>query len=344
MLYPFFKAGATDLVKDYDIKEFYPDINQNTPWANLKPYLRHAIQLYVLPYVGQTLYNDICTKIQAETALTDEQELFAEKLKDVCAHYAIMHMLPKKKTIIASMGAVGNVGVEGTTSSNIWEYKTTLWSLVQDADRLMDNLLAYLQKMVDESVAYFVTNWKEEPAFTEISSGFFRQTKDFQKYHPINNSLRQFKALVPMMTEVSERIILPILCQDQYDRLLEAISDGDATAAETKLLDKVRKVVAKFTIYEAAIGLPILSEREGFRVISNTDAIDRLAFDSEALKIGINGLREHSEKAGKTATADLVKFLWDNEDDYPLWSESTCNKSTNPDTELWCDGPGAVML
>jgi hypothetical protein len=345
MIYPFKKAGSatTDLVKDYDLKEHYPDVNMNTPWNNLSPYMRQAIRSYVVPFIGRTLYEDICNKIQAATALDDVQAEFAERLKDVCAHYGIMHMLPKKKTIVASFGAVENNAKEGTTSS-IWGFKTTLWSLVQDADRMMDELLGFLQEMVEEGEVYFIENWKDEPAYSSVSSGFFRQIGDFQKYHPINNSLRTFKTLVPFMEEVSERIILPLICQEQYDRLLTAVKDNDATDAEKKLIHLVRKVVAKFTVYEAAIGLPILAEHDGFRVISNTDAIDRLAYDSEAIKTAIQGVREHAERSGNTAKADLVSFLISNQTDYPLWENSPCNKTGSETFQVVCEGPGAVML
>lgn len=346
MVYPFKKtAGATtDLVKDYDLKAHYPDVNMNTPWANLSPYLRHAIRTYVLPYVGKTLYNDICEKIQAGTTLDDVQTEFAEMLKDVCAHYAIMHMLPKKKTIIASMGAVENVATEGTTASSLWGFKTTMWSLVNDADRMMDEMLAFLQEMVEESEGYFITNWKDKPAYDAVSTGFFRKTLDFEPYHAIGKSLRTFKSLVPFITEVSERVILPIVCQEQYDRLLLAVKDNDATADETKLLHHVRKVVAKYAVYEAAIGLPIVAERDGFRVISNTDAIDQRAYSQETITQAIQGLREHSERTAKTATADLVQFLITNKADFPLWEASDCNKTGETNCNIYSNGRGAVML
>ena len=347
-LIPFLKTNgaSTDLVKDYDFKSHYPDVNMNTPWANIAPYLRQSVRTYVLPYIGAELYNDICTKIQDGDTLTDEQNDFAELLKDVVAHYAIMAMLPKKKTIIASMGAVGNQATEGTTTSVIWEYKTTLWAVVQDADRMMDELLAYLQEQVEDGTSYFVTNWKETPAHDSISAGLFRQVSDFQKYYNINNSLRTFKSLVPLMDEVAERVIVPIISQNQYDRLIEAVKEGDATTEEARLLHLVRKVLAKNTVYEAAVGLPILAERDGFRVISNTDAVDQRAYDSAIITTAIQGIREQSERAGNTAKADLVDFLYTNKADFPLWEASNSNR-LNEQYDIYpiiTHGNGGVML
>lgn len=348
MIYPFRKTtgATTDLVKDYNIKDHYPDVNMNTPWTNISPYLRQAIRTYVMPYIGATIYDDIVDKLQNEDALTASQETFAEMLKDVCAHYCIMHMLPKKKTIIASMGAVSNIATEGTTGSNIWEFKTTLYSVMQDADRMMEEMLQYMQEQVEAADAYFVTNWKEADAYTTLSAGLFRQVGDFQEYHNIGKSLRTFKAMVPLMKEVEERVIIPIICQDQYDRLAEAIEENDATADEAKLLHLVRKVLAKYTVYEAAVGLPILSEQDGFRVISNVDAVDQRQYNSDVITSAIQGIREYSQRAGKTSEADLVQYLYDNADTFPLWEASDCNKlnSINPAASVYYNGPGAVML
>lgn len=345
MVYPFKKTtgATTDLVKDYNFKEHYPDVNMNTPWANLSPYLRQAIRTYVLPYVGKTLYNDICEKIQAGTTLDDVQTEFAELLKDVCAHYAIMHMLPSKKTIIASMGAVENVATEGTTASSLWGFKTTLWAVCQNADRMMDELLAFMQVQVEESEDYFIDNWQNEPAYTNLSSGIFRKLSDFSESHKVN-SLRTFKAMVPFMAQVEEQMLVPVLCQEQYDRLIAGLTANDLTVNELSLLTKCRRMVAKFTVYEASMGLPVIAEQDGFRVISNADAVDQRAYSSEVIVQAIQGMSQQAERAGKTAYADLVAFLYTNKADYPLFLDSDCCKTEGVNTDVLCAGPGAVFI
>ncbi len=346
MTFPFKKTvgATTDYVKDYDLKTYYPDINMNMPWANISPYMREAINSFVLPYVGDTLYDEIVDTLQAGDAMTPAVEKFVDYLRDVCARYMVMVAHLNKTQVLASMGAVSNVATEGTTGTSLWEYKTKLWAVSQAADRILEEMLGYLQKQVEANVTYFVTNWAETTAYTALSSGLFRQVSDFQTFHNINNSLKTFKSLVPFAKEVEERIILPLLAQDQYDRLLEAITENDATADEIKLLDKVRKVVAKYAVYEASIGLAIISEQDGFRVISSTDAIDQRAYSSEVITQAIQGIREHAERSGKTAVGDLVSFLATNKADFPLWEASTANKTGNTNAEIYYAGPGAILI
>lgn len=339
-------AAGSEKVSDFDFKKHYPDVNQNMAWANIEPYVRQAVSSYVLPFLGKKLYDDIVAKATATTLPTDAAQLeLIERLKDVAAYYAVMHTLPKKKTIIASMGAVENVATEGTTGSSLWGFKTTLWSVAQDADRLMDELLAFLEKQAEATSGYFVDNWKTEPAYTSASTRFFRNTAQFQEFQNINRSLRTFMALRAIIEECADRHILPLLCRDQFDALISAISAKNETTEQKKLLALVRKSLAKWATYQASIEMPILAERDGFRVIGNVDAVDARAYSSEVITSAIQGIREGAERSAKTATADLAAFLRENGDDYPLWKASMCNP-VNGQTgcEIWSAGAGGVFI
>jgi hypothetical protein len=139
-------------------------------------------------------------------------------------------------------------------------------------------------------------------------------------------------------------MLVPVLCQEQYDRLVAGLTDNDLTVNELSLLTKCRRMVAKYTIYEASMGLPVIVEQDGFRVISNADAIDQRAYSQETITQAIQGLREYSERTAKTATADLVQFLITNKADYPLWEASDCNKTGETNSYIYSNGRGAVML
>lgn len=353
MLLPFKKlttaTAGTEKVLDFDFKKSYPDVNRNMDWAGLEPYARQAVQTYVLPYLGKKLYDDITATIHGSTPTTDAAKLeLIDRLRDVAAYYTIMHTLPKKKTIVASMGAVENVATEGTTGSSLWGFKTTLWSVAQDADRMMDELLAFLESQVEGAtpVAYFVDNWKTEPAYTSASTRFFRNTGQFQEFQNIERSLRTFKSLRAIIEECADRHILPLLCQAQFDALVTAIAAKNESDPQKKLTARVRKALAKWATYQASIEIPILAERDGFRVIGNIDAVDQRAYSAEVITTAIQGIREAAERSARTATADLAAFLAENAADYPLWKDSKCNPAngTGGGCEVYSDGPGAVWL
>lgn len=326
MLLPFKKltsaVAGTEKVSDFDFKKGYPDVNQNMAWANIETYARQAVRSYILPLVGRDLYDDICTKIAANS-LTTAQTEFAEMLRDVAALYTVMVALPRKKTIIASMGAVENTASDGTTASSLWGFKTTMWAVTQDADRMMDELLAFIETTAATSgETYFNTNWKSKPVADVAATAFFRNVGDFQKYHPISRSLRTFRALQPIINEEAERQILPILRRPQFDALAAALKTGTSTTAQTALAHQVRKALAKWAVWQATMTLPVLPDQDGFRVISNIDAVDQKSYSQEVMSQAIQGLREGAERSAKTCTADLIEFLYANQADYPLWFDA----------------------
>ncbi|HRI58345.1 MAG TPA: hypothetical protein PK228_01435 [Saprospiraceae bacterium] len=347
---PIFKKAsgspsATDKVGDYNFKDFYPDTNRNMLWSELNPYVRQATRRFILPFVGRDLYDDIADMIEDDDVMTAEQTEFTERLRDAVAYCAIMTALPKKKTVVASMGAVENIAKEGTTGSSLWSFRTTLWSVAQDADRCVDELLDYLEARVKAGDVYFDL-WKDSEAFTIGKADLFRTTADFQVFQNINNSRRTYLAMLPILKQATKTHLIPILGQEQYDELVEGLQANDLSAEELLLLDMVRAALAAWAVYYATQKLPVLPDQDGFRVISNADAIDQRAYSAEVTQSAIERIRAGAEQDARTNTADLQAFLAANADDYTTWKDSAANPANNADYYVTPFGGehGAVML
>lgn len=341
----FSKTGSTDKVGDYDFKSHYPEVNRNMSWSELEPYIRQATRRFVLPFLGEPLYNDFADKVEHNTALDADQSECLERLRDAVAYSAIMVALPKKKTVISSMGAIEKVATEGTTGSSLWGFKTTLWSVAQDADRAMDELLDFLEMQVVAGNPYFDL-WKTSPAFLNGKADFFRTTKEFQVYQNINNSRRTLMAMLPIIKQATKRHIIPAISEAQYDELLTKFQDNDLDDDEKKLLDLVRAALAAWTVYYATDKLPILPDQDGFRIISNAEAVDQRSYSAEVTQSAITRLKYAAEADARQNTAELVIWLHDHADEFPLWKSSGANPANNTSGLF---GPystdyGAVML
>lgn len=328
--------AVTDKVGDYNFKEHYPDVNRNMSWSELTPYIRQATRRFILPYVGQELYDDIADKVLAGTVLDAPQTEFLERLRDAVAYCTIMVILPKKKTVVASMGAVENIATEGTTGTSLWGFKTTLWSVAQDADRNTDELMSYLEEQVRNNNTYFDL-WKNSTAFSAGRAPLFRTTAEFQEQQNINSSRRTFIAMLPIIRQVSKVHIIPAISQEQYDELVTQVATNTLTAENTTLLDLVRNAQAAWTVYYAAEKLPILPDQDGFRLISNAEAVDQRAYSSETTLRAIEGIKYSAENEVRRSMADLIAFLHEHSDDYPTWKDS----AANPDNDT--DGPWAPL-
>lgn len=337
--------GPNDKVGDYNFKDHYPDVNRNMMWSELEPYIRQATRRFILPFIGQDLYDDLADTIQAGGALSDPQKEFVERLRDAVAYCAIMTTLPKKKTVVASMGAVENVAKEGTTGTSQWGFRTTLWSIAQDADRNTDEMLEYLEARVKAGDTNFDL-WKDNDAFLVGKSDLFRLTGDFQACQNINNSRRTYLTLLPVLKQVVKQHIVPILSQAQYDALVTAIREDTLTAEQDLLLGHVRAAAAAWAVYYATNKVAVLPDQDGWRVIGNSDAVDQRSYSAEVTQGAIQRIRDAAEQDARMNTADLTVFLAENADDYPLWKASSSNPANDTSYPVMPFGTdyGAVMM
>ena len=338
--------ASTDVVGDYNFKAFYPEVNRNMAWSELEPYITQATRRFILPFIGLEFYDEVADLIQADDDLLNGREEFVELLRFAVAYHTMAIALPAKKTVMASMGAVENQASEGTTTSTQWGFRTTLWAVAQAADRNMDDLLSFLEKEVADDNATFDA-WKDDAAYNIGKSDLFRHTADFQQYQNINSSRRSFIAMLPTIKQCARQYIVPVISQEQYDDLVAKVkAAAELEAADKKLLENVRAALAAWTVYQASNKLAILPDQDGWRVISNADAIDTRSYSAEVTKAAIQAIRDGAEQDARTNTADLMAFMYENKADYELYSAS----SSNPDNEKSYFIPpigseyGAVML
>lgn len=335
---------SPEQVGDTDFKEHYSGVNHSMAWDELKPAIRQATQKFVLPYIGEDLYDDLAAIYQADADdLTDEQAKAVELIQDCVAFYTIYHILPEKQSVVASMGVVQNTPIQGSQPTNQWSWKAKRWSALENGDAFLDKLLTYLEKQVTDEVDYFDL-WKNSAAYNVKTSSFFRQTAQLDDYLNIKESRRSFVSLVKYMRDVEEDVILPLLCTDQFEALKAADLDADGLA----LLAKVRKAVAFLGLYEAIPHHRIVIDGDGFRIVSQTDQFDdRRNLTNNNHEAAINDLSQRAERKGRQYLSELRVFLKENEDTYTLWRDSTCNAAATVKSHSIVaspDGVGAIGI
>jgi len=336
-------APATPLVGDTNFKSHYSGVNISMAWAELEPAVRQATEKFVLDYIGAELYDDLAAMFNAGDSLTDEQAKALQLLQDAVAFYAIYHILPEKNSVVASMGVVQNTPEGGSQPTNQWGWKAKRWSALENADTFLDRLLAYLEKMVADEVAYFDL-WKSSAAYNVKKSDFFRSTDVLDELLNIQRSRRSFISLVRFMKQVEEDVIKPILCDDLYAAMLESpLSDENAL-----LLPYIRRAVAYLGAAEAIPHHRIVIDGDGFRVVSQLDGFDeRRNLTNNTHEAALGSLLLRCEEQGRKAVARLSKFLEDNVEEYPLYRDSPCREKPASKAHSIVDsssGMGAVGL
>lgn len=315
-------APAVPLVGDTNFQEHCSGVNTSMAWAELEPAVRQATEKFVLDYIGEELYDDLAEKFQDDDALTDAQAKTLQLLQDVVAFYSIYHILPEKNSVVASMGVVQNTPDGGSQPVNQWGWKAKRWSALENADTFLDRLLAYLEKQVEASVAYFDL-WADSDAYNVKTSDFFRHTAELDEYLNIQRSRRSFISLVRFLKQVEADVIKPLLCDDLYAAMLTA----PLSAENALLLPYIRRAVAYLGAVEAIPHHRIVIDGDGFRVVSQVDGFDeRRNMTNNVHESAIGALMLRCEEQGRKAIARLAKFLEDNVEDYPDYETSTCRE------------------
>jgi hypothetical protein len=310
-----------ETVGDTNFKEHYPSAAKNMAWATLTPFIRQATRKYIIPFIGEQIYNVIADAYDTDTVSVGVQEDFLQRLQDIQAYYTIHHAMPVLNGIISDMGVQETTATEATSSPiAMWRYKNMRWEVCETADDFLDELLSYMEQKVEDEEAFFDT-WKNSDAYTANASSFFRLTSELQQHIHIRRSRRTFIALLPFLKKAEKTKVKPLICQDQYDDLKTKVADDTLAADDTRLLEMVQPVVAHYGLMMALPHLKLHIGSDGIKSVSSTDGMNKKEAAREA---AIQELGMTLEEEARTALSDLKAFLYENADTYTLWKDSDC--------------------
>lgn len=140
------------------------------------------------------------------------------------------------------------------------------------------------------------------------------KTIDEIKNHVAVTTGLSFATIKMEIKRAERKYLLPYLGSDQYEALNTAYNSAQMTTAQTALLDYARDVVAPFAISQS---LPIIQVQINDAGIQNVDT----QTEKNAQQWKVDMLNEdYLLKNGWEAIEELMKFLENNADDYPLWA------------------------
>lgn len=328
--------NGAELVGDTKFKEFYPEVNKNTKWTEVTPYIRQATEKYVLPYIGKPLYEDIADKYHSDAALQPFEEELLYRLQLAVAYYTAVFGIPKKLDVWSSMGIVNNTPNGGSAPVTQWNYKAKLYDVTCTADDFMDALMELLETQLRAGNNYVVTLWKNEACYLKGTTPIFRHTWEFQEYYPILNNRRTFLMLTTHLRTAAEKYLLPILCENMWLELSAQYQTGNLTPANALLLKKCRLMLAPWAIAECVPLHTFRLDEDGFKAISSTDGMDMRDNAVKNLRqTRIEAIKYKAEETARQFTQDLIAFLYEHAEDYPTWKASPCCKKK--DSEIDCN-------
>lgn len=335
-----FKPTNGTTIGKSNFKNHYPHAEGSMTFDDIKPTIRQATQSYILPYIGLEMYEALASTYNGQTQPTGEKALVLQYLQDAIAHYTIYSAMPYMPFVVSSAGMQKVQPTEGAVTPTHGERKDTRWNAHIDADRYLDEALKILYNSDD---TYFEP-FKTHAAKNFKTSAFFKYTETLDEHINIQGSRRAFSALVPYLKSIEESVIEKLL----GTTLFESLQADDLNAEEKALVKKVQKVVANLALAESVPFLTLITEGDGFKVVSRGDGIEeRNGLKHKEHENAILRLQDAAIEKGTKYQQELLEFLFKNKDDYPDWLESDYYISmttTTAPARVICTGPGGIFL
>ena len=340
MLIPFTLVPGTELkralVHQTNFEAFFPEVNTNTSWRSILPYVEQTVEEYLLPQLGSTFYNELIGKYINAQILTDNEAAAVRFIQVCTAWYAIAMAYANKLDILTDMG---NTQLNGEKSMGTpkWAFEKKYGTLLRTADKKLDNLLEFLEKNI--ALTEFAA-WLNAPEYKNGKAEICHSTAEMQYFHNILNSRRTFLALIPTLRDVARYHIIPKI-GDLYLELVAQYAANTLTSQNATLLPYVQAAAIKLALSMALETQPVQFESDGVRMVTTTEGSERVQADRVAQ------LANSCKILGKQFLDDMETFVLKNLTNYPTFANSPLNpqpKTNSKQILISQDRIGAIMI
>lgn len=310
------------------ISEFreYISLDANTKWDSIKPYVKEAEQMYLVPLLGKAFYDEFHPLYLASVAtptpvpLSGDNAALLPYIQRALAYYSQLRAIPHLASTFGELGVRVHRG-EDSDAAPRWKEEKLMLNALVSGDTHADNLLEFLE--ANASVSKYNT-WYSSTANT-INSGYLVWgTLVASRHIDISGSRRVFMQLRPTLQELERRFIPKLVGSDQYEELVTQLKTGTVSPENAALIIKLEGIVCKRALYMRLPFMQVSISADGVWLYSDTTEIRKRDFLAQ--REDIKALRHElmDGPLGYVADEDeLRQFLLDNIDDYPLIKAST---------------------
>lgn len=219
---------------------------------------------YLVPLIGQTLYDQINDKINADPveALTDEETALLVYMRRVSAYFAYLEDLGTDNAKITDNG-IRSAESAGLPRAFGWSYK----ELKNDLQSKAWDSVEVLLKFLFENKADYEA-WTDSDEYKSINGLIIKSGIDFDAHYKLFQPLRTFYSLKGLIDEVQEELIEPAIGEDLLNYF---ISLADPSDDEKKILKLLKKSTAYMVIKKACEHYTVRFDSNGVTILNGGD-------------------------------------------------------------------------
>jgi hypothetical protein len=203
---------------------------------------------------------------------------------------------------------IGDSGLKTTNNPNEeaahqWEYDKVEKGLLNKGMAALEDLLEHL---LSETYTIEVNGSSVNWSNGEATESFIRTGKDFTRFATIYQPNYTFLLLKPLMVEVEDHIVRPLISAEFFEALRDVI---DLSKEERAVSQLIKKMIAHYTIAKAVGRLPVAITPNGLMgsVQNNSDAFN---MEKPATDSPLSLLKSSSEKEAENYKVQLMDRLY----------------------------------
>jgi len=298
-----------------EIKKYLP-ANAAFQMGNISPFIKDAEEAIIIPVLGRDQYNELDTAYN-NNVLNANLEKLLDKVRKPLANYSYYKYLPIA-TVVIGKGSIHVEIDEKKKPLTQWQFLKLEDRFIEAADDGIEDLYVFLEENKDN-----YTTWRDSDDRKAIRNCFLTSSKEFTEHASIGNSRRTYMAMLPEMKKVQRNHILPILCKELYDEIIEEIKENEISEANAALLEFIRPAVASLTRARALTELSIKINNNGVQLLATSDR-ENIIVKNPAEVQRITAMQTSDKEDAEAELKKLTDYLYAHADDYLSWKNSSC--------------------
>lgn len=262
-------------------------IDAGTDFSKWKPYIPLSVRR-LTAIIGPEVYDKVLEYYHS----AEQDEKFAEKygllllmVQQAVALFTWISIIPTLDAQHGNAGRQKRLGENERGLTAIQEFKDEA-NILNLAYESVDALIAYLDK---EQFDFWLNSEKKKA----INKLLIRDKEQFDTYYLIGSN-RLFLTLAPILREMQDRYITPIITRKRLDLLLNRKEDTDEM-----LLESVCRPLVLLTMQKAVERLPVEVLPEGIVQVQQVGTV------KEKIKAEADARRSVAKSLGDDAAKDL---------------------------------------
>lgn len=329
------------LFKDTKKLVDYAEITASTNFLSVKPTIQRIEENHIVSILGKELYKELngnYTDAEEEKELSEEHQALLLQCRKVIGSYLGYYYAAIAELKFSDAGVRRS---ETASEKTAYQYQVRNFrdASLLNGEAATENLLEFLEENKED-----YADWVTSKAFTRYRSLFIKSGKEFNEFFTSHSPYRNYWAMRSKMQDVEEQAIRAAIGDALFDALKEKdrAATPDFTDKEQKLLFKLKKAIANFTV---SFAIPLLAVRIDANGITVATSGARTSRDEDAQRQNatdnnMSNIIRATQTSGQAWLKDALKYLNDNATDFEDW-DGAAAEDTQDDYDINNDLKGS---